>query len=145
MQLLATLLALALQASASPAERTAIFQAAGFTPTGGRYLMCDGSTPLELELRDLNGDGRPEAIVTDGGLECYGNTGTGFVLLTRSKNGGWAKMYETPGIPNVLDSRVNGWAEIEVAGPGFCFPVLQSNGQEYAIARQAYEGRPCQR
>ena len=146
MQLLAILaFALALQAPPSEAERAAIFQAAGFTPTGGHWLMCDRSTPLGLELRDLDGDGQAEAIVTDGGSECYGSTERGFFLLSRGAYVRWTNLYQSPGIPNFLQSRVNGWPEIEVGGPGFCFPVLQWTGKEYAIARQAYEGRPCQR
>lgn len=30
------------------------------------------------ERRDLNGDGKPEAIITEGGTYCYGNTGAAF-------------------------------------------------------------------
>ena len=98
---------LALQAPAN-AERNAIFEAAGFTPSGGRYLMCDRRTRLELELRDLDNDGRPEAIVIDGGVECYGSSESGFFLLSRSEDGRWTRLHQSPGIPNFLESRVSG-------------------------------------
>lgn len=125
------------------AERAAIFKAAGHVPTAGRYLMCDRETPLELETRDINGDGRLEAVVIDGGTECYRNTGAGFTLLTRTAAGRWAVMYESMGIPTFLPSKVGGWPEIEVGGPGFCFPILRWTGKQFVIARHAYEGKAC--
>lgn len=136
-------LALMLQSPVADGERTAIFQAAGFTPVGGQYQTCDRSGALEVDVRDLNGDGRPEAIVTDSGIECYGAAGAGFALLTRSAEGRWRKLYQSPGMLTVLESRAEGWPELEVGGPGFCFPVLRWNGREYSVARHAYEGRPC--
>jgi hypothetical protein len=144
--MLTAIMALAL-AAASPggAERTAIFAAAGFKPTAGRYLACDGRTPLALERRDLNGDGRAEAIVTDEGVECYGMDGTGFFLLTQSPAGRWTILHQSPGIPEFLATRFGGWPEMIVGGPGFCFPVLRWNGREFATARWSYEGKPCKR
>ena len=141
--LLALLAGLAAAAAPTSAERAAIFRAAGFTPTAGKYLMCDHRTPLGLEVRDINGDGQPEAIVLDGGLECYGSTEAGFVLLTRSAAGKWTRLHNSPGIPNFLKTRVNGWPELEVGGPGFCFPVLRWTGKTYANHRQHYKGKPC--
>ena len=40
-------------------------------------------------MRDLNGDGRPDAVVTDYGTECFGNTGQGFVIVTKDAAGAW--------------------------------------------------------
>jgi hypothetical protein len=140
----AAILVLAL-AAASPGDsgRTAIFAAAGFKPTAGRYLACDGRTPLALERRDLNGDGRAEAIVTDEGTECYGMTGTGFVLLTQSPAGRWTILHQSAGIPEFLATRSGGWPEMVVGGPGFCFPVLRWNGRAFVTARWQYDGKAC--
>ena len=33
--------------------------------------------------------------------------------------------------------------ELEVGGPGFCFPVLRWNGRAFAPSRHAYDGKPC--
>ncbi len=140
--MLAYVLALA---AVTGADRVAIFKAAGFAPTAGNYLMCDRRTPLGLEARDINRDGRLDALVIDGGLECYGSTESGFVLLSHSAAGKWVKLHNSPGIPRFLSTRANGWPDLEVGGPGFCFPVLRWTGKEYATHRWQYQGKPCRR
>lgn len=139
----ALLLGLAAAPAPANAERAAIFKAAGFAPTAGKHLMCDRRTPLELEVRDINGDGRLDAMVLDGGIMCYGNTGAGFVLLTRSATGKWTKLHASPGIPRFLKTRANGWPDLEVGGPGFCFPVMRWTGTGYENHRKQYQGKPC--
>jgi len=117
-------------------DTAAAFKAAGFTPSRGKYLACDKSQELQIEFRDLNGDGRPDAIITDSGLECFGNTGQGWTLVTKEASGAWRKLYESPGIPDFLPSKgAGGWPDVVNGGPGFCFPVLRWNGSDYAIAR----------
>ncbi len=147
----ALLIGAALAAAPAPAERAAIFAAAGFRRAGRDWRSdCDDPgtpsyTPGAIELhRDLNGDGRPEAIVTEGGTYCYGNTGTGFTLLTRS-SAGWRKLHQSPGVPRFLATSAKGWPDLEVGGPGFCFPVLRWTGRDYANHRMHYQGKPCRR
>jgi len=123
-------------AGGSAADRAAAFRAAGFAPTRGRYLACDKSQELAIEVRDLNGDGRPDAIITDSGTECFGNTGQGWVLVTKDASGGWRKLYDSQGIPDFLPTKgAGGWPDVVNGGPGFCFPVLRWNGADYAIVR----------
>ena len=111
-------------------------RAAGFVATRGKYLACDNSQELQIEVRDLNGDGRPDAVITDSGVECFGNTGTGYVLVTKDAAGAWRKLFENQGIPDFLTTRgVGGWPDIVNGGPGFCFPVLRWNGSGYATVR----------
>ena len=118
------------------ADKTAAMRAAGFVATRGKYLACDKSQELQIEVRDLNGDGRPDAVITDSGTECFGNTGTGYVLVTRDAAGAWRKLFENQGIPDFLTTRgVGGWPDIVNGGPGFCFPVLRWNGSDYATVR----------
>lgn len=117
-------------------DRAAAFKAAGFAPTRGRYLACDTRQTLEIEIRDLNGDGRPDAVITDSGLECYGSTEQGFVIVARDPGGAWRKLFNSPGIPTFLTTRgVGGWPDIENGGPGFCHPVMRWNGRDYATIR----------
>jgi hypothetical protein len=95
-------------------------------------------------VRDLNGDGFPDAVVTEGSTYCYGMTGTGYVLVTKQANGTWKRITSGAGVPTFLDSKgVGGWPDIEVGGPGFCFPVERWNGKEYVLNRRSYEGKPC--
>jgi hypothetical protein len=144
-------LAALLAASVPPADEAAIFGAAGFTDRGGTWRTgCDdsGSTgyePGNIEsYSDLNGDGRPEAVVTEGGTFCYGNTGTGFWLLSKQANGKWATLYESQGIAEFLTTTgVGKMPDISVGGPGFCFPVFRWNGKAYVQNRFEYEGKAC--
>lgn len=137
--------------SLSPADEAAAFTAAGFTRKGTIWRTdCDedssaaGYTPGTIEeVRDLNADGLPEAVITEGGLFCYGNTGTGFMLVSKQGDGRWVLLHQSQGIPTFLDTKAGGWPELEIGGPGFCFPVLRWNGKEYAQARFQYEGKAC--
>jgi hypothetical protein len=38
---------------------------------------------------------------------------------------------------------VGGWPDIEIGGPGFCFPVERWNGKQYVLHRYEYEGKRC--
>ena len=146
------LLAAVLAASAPPAEQAAIFKAAGFAQRRGAWKSgnCDGAesesySPGNIETyRDLNGDGRPEAVVTEGGAICYGTTGTHFWLLSKQANGSWKLMTEDTAMPDFLATKgVGGWPDIQLGGPGFCFPVVRWNGKAYFNHRNEYEGKRC--
>lgn len=140
-------------AHASPAASSAdaaIFTAAGFTRRGNQWRNCDDPGTLSygpgtIESRaDLNGDGRPEAIVTESGTYCYGNTGTGFWVVSQQADGKWKLVTSNQGIPEFLKTRgAGGWPDLQVGGPGFCFPVERWNGRAYVLHRREYEGKPC--
>ena len=93
---------------------------------------------------DLNGDGLPEAVVTEGGTYCYGNTGVGYSLVTKRGTGKWSLVTSGTGILQFLETKgADGWPDIEIGGPGFCFPVERWNGKEYKLKRYQYEGKAC--
>jgi hypothetical protein len=150
------LLALAGAAEAAPptpsADR-AIYRAAGFTFSKGAWRSdCDDPGTLTYSggmierIGDLNGDGLPEVLVTEGGTYCYGNTGTGFWLLAGQPGGKWKLMLRSMGIVEVLKTRgVGRWPDISIGGPGFCFLVRRWNGKTYAEHRFEYEGKRCRR
>lgn len=129
----------------------AVFLAAGFKRKGRSWHSdCDDPgtpsyTPGAVEMvGDLNRDGLPEAIVTEGGTYCYGATGTGFWLLSQQRAGGWQLITQSQGIPEMLKTRgVGGWPDISIGGPGFCFPVQRWNGKAYVLHRKEYDGKPC--
>jgi hypothetical protein len=138
-------------AKLSPADEAAAFKAAGFTLKGKKWQACDDPTPTYTpgaieEVRDLNGDGQPEAVISEGGTYCYGNTGFGYSLVSKEANGNWRLISKGTGIVTVLTSKgVGGWPDIEIGGPGFCFPVQRWNGHEYGVQRYQYQGKPCRR
>lgn len=130
------------------ADQQAVFKAAGAVQKKGRWLMCaDEPNPggaLIETVRDLNGDGRPEAVVTEGGTFCYGHAGMGYRLLSQQADSRWRVMTGGSGIPQFLKTRgAGGWPDISVGGPGFCFPVERWNGKMYELNRFEYEGKRC--
>lgn len=137
----------------TPAQRdAAIFRAAGFRQTRrGWESGCDDPSVGSVydvgriaQVKDLNGDGRPEAVVTEGGSYCYGNTGEAFWLVSQQANGSWKVIANEVGIAEFLTSKgVGGWPDISIGGPGFCFPVMRWNGSAYVRNRFAYEGKAC--
>ncbi|MFO1261258.1 MAG: hypothetical protein U1E68_09325 [Sphingomonadaceae bacterium] len=136
----------------SPLDQAAVFKAAGFKKMRGHWESgCnDPSAGAYYEpgtisdVKDLNGDGRPEAIVTEGGSYCYGNTGTAFWLLSKQVSGAWKLVYSEVGMAEFMKTKgIGGWPDISVGGPGFCFPVMRWNGKAYMRHRFAYEGKAC--
>ena len=130
------------------ADQQAVFKAAGAVQRKGMWLMCaddPNSSGASIEaVRDLNGDGRPEAVVTEGSTFCYGHTGMGFQLLSKQADGRWRVMTGGGGIPQFLKTHgVGRWPDISVGSPGFCFPVERWNGKAYAVHRFEYEGKRC--
>jgi len=149
MLLLAALLAL----PAPTGEQPAIYRAAGFTKRGAVWKSgnCDGFEsnsymPGSVDTyRDLNGDGRPEAIVTEGGAICYGNTGVHFWLLSKQASGSWMRLYDGLAMPEVLETKgVDDWPDIYMGGPGMCRRVISWDGRAYVPGRfQDADGKPC--
>lgn len=141
--------ALGATARLSPADEAAAFKAAGYTLKGKQWRSCDDPTPsytpgMIQEVRDLNGDGRPEAVLTEGGTFCYGHTGQGYSLVSQQVNGTWKLITAGTGIPNFLNTKgVGGWPDLEIGEPGFCFPVERWNGRQYVLHRHQYEGKRC--
>src|SRR5580704_15894548 len=77
-----------------PVEEAAAFKAAGFTMKGKQWRACNDHsvsyTPRTIEeVRDLNGDGHAEVLVTEGSTDCYGNIGVAYSLVSQQANGTW--------------------------------------------------------
>ncbi len=148
---LALVPAIALAQPAPPlpaAEQAAILTAAGATRTGGKWLICaedpQSAGAVIDQVRDLNGDGRPEALVVEDGLFCNGSSGMRFSLVSKQANGQWRELFASSGMAEILPTKgTGGWPDISVGGPGFCFPVVRWNGTAYANHRLEYEGKPC--
>jgi len=146
------LLAAILAANAPASEQAAIFKAAGFKKASAAWKSgnCEGAesesySPGNIEnYADLNGDGRPEAVVTEGGAVCYGMTGTHFWLVSKQADGSWKLMTDETAMPDFLKTKgAGGWPDISLGGPGFCFPVVRWNGKTYVNHRNEYEGKAC--
>ena len=124
-------------------EASQIFKAVGFSKTkNGWEGNCD--TGEITTYKDLNGDGRKDAVISDYSTMCYGNTGVGYHIVAQQKHGQWKMIVKEAGIPEFLKTKgKDGWPDIENGGPGFCFEVLRWNGQEYKVHRYEYNGKTC--
>lgn len=133
-----------------------IFLAAGFKWQNRRWESgCDEGDPETGnsygpghidERRDLNGDGHVDAVISEGGIYCYGNTGQAYWIVAGQPGGGWRLMTHEVGIPDFRPTRgTGGWPDILIGGPGFCFPKTRWNGKEYQVIGHEYEGKPCKR
>jgi hypothetical protein len=124
----------------TPADKTAAFKAAGFKARGAKWIRCEddpsaSAMPGQLEVADLNGDGAPEAWITDSSVFCYGNTAEAFVLVTKTP-AGWKVLLDEVGVPTAQAGKHNGWPDIKIGGPGSGpFPVYRFNGTVYAAGR----------
>lgn len=122
----------------TPAETAAIYKAAGFTVEGSKVIGCDATDPgwprsdFFIEAVDLNADGKPEAIVSEGNIACYGRDEQGFNILAQNPDGTWRRLAAGSGVTLVLRTRHKGWLDIEYGGPGMQQqPVLKWNGTSY--------------
>ena len=142
--------ALAQSAGLSPPEEAAAFTAAGFTQIAGAWRACEDPDTASYQagvieqVTDLNGDGRPEAIIAEHSGFCYGMQGSGYVLVSKQANGGWTLVTSGSGILTPLQTKgVGGWPDLEIGGPGFCFAVERWDGKAYQLNRHEYEGKAC--
>ena len=137
----------------SLAEQAAIMTPAGLKREGGKWQGCDGDShvaPDGVELKDLNGDGRPEAIVVDAGYDCYGNNGQAFTILQPTPLG-WKVMMQAVGmLGRFLPSKgAAGYPDLVAGGAGVCVGIWRSDGTRYTILRRQIEdggpdaGKPC--
>lgn len=129
-------------------EKIAVFKAAGAAQSNGKWVICkDDPNPSGASIEsivDRNGDGLPEVVVVEGGSACYGKAEAGYKVLSKQLDGTWKVVTSNNGIPQFLKTTgANGWPDISVGGPGFCFAVQRWNGKEYAFDRYEYEGKSC--
>jgi len=146
------LLAALLAASAPPAEETAIFKAAGFKKVGAVWKSgnCDGAESESYAAgsietyKDINGDGRPDAIVIETGAVCYGMAGQRFWLVSKQQNGSWKTLISEIGIPEFYSNKGRGgWPDLSIGGPGLCFPIYRWAGRQFEVYTFEYEGKRC--
>lgn len=97
---------------------------------GGRFEQSVGQ-------RDINRDGVNELIVhtrVDGASGCVGRVGQEIDLLIADGRGGWQQNlgFDTHSL-NFYDRPDSDWPDIELSGPGFCFPIWRHHDGGYGL------------
>ena len=145
----------AADAQPAVADREGALRAAGYQQRGGVWMAsCEADVKpvpkdswygLEsAEMRDLNGDGTAEAVISGGNSYCFGNTGLSFKLLTKAE-AGWKLIADSMGIPAFHPRKGIAWPDIEIGGPGSdCFPFLRWDGRKYVYGGRSLQGRICE-
>jgi hypothetical protein len=137
-------LASALTVMAAPPSRwdtsKVVTEATGgqFKATAGKYFdkECNAYLDYTTEVVDLNDDGQPEVFTSVQGTCLGGMTGVSMNLYIKNTLGQWKPQFGFPGVYTVLKTKHKGYPDIEVGGPGTCFPVWRWNGQAYAIHKR---------
>ncbi|EXJ12653.1 hypothetical protein D779_4021 [Imhoffiella purpurea] len=109
--------------------------------TGGHFSRikgfvtddCGEKAGYSAELVDLNDDGQPEVFVSLEGTCSGGMTGVWMDLYIKDRRGRWQSQFGFPGIYEIRKTKHKGFPDIEIGGPGFCFPVWRWNGRKYVI------------
>jgi len=96
---------------------------------------CGEEVEYEAEAIDLNGDGQLEVMTQEFG-SCFGRAGSQMNLYIKDKGGKWQPQFGFPGSPKILEAKNHGFPDIEVLGPGTCFPVWRYDGKQYDIAKR---------
>lgn len=142
MVLLAALLAVAPAVWAEPMNKRALEAVKSATkgemePGKGKMndRDCGMQIDYEAEAVDLNGDGQLEVFTKKFG-SCFGMAGVEMNLYIRSKDGSWKPQFGFPGEPKLLNAKSHGFPDIEVLGPGQCFPVWRYDGKAYQVVKR---------
>lgn len=96
---------------------------------------CNEALDYEAEAVDLNGDGQPEVFTVVHGTCLGGWAGNSVNLFIKNADGQWKPQFGFPGTYTVRKTRNKGFPDIEIGGPGLCFPVWRWNGERYAILK----------
>lgn len=127
----------ALGQPATPDQARIIAEATGgrLDATKGKVFepVCNEFLDYEAEVIDLNKDGQPEVFTTVFGTCLGGMAGAHLDLLIKDADGRWQPQFGFPGLYTVLETGDAGFPDIEIGGPGFCFPVWRWDGLAYDI------------
>lgn len=95
----------------------------------------------DVDQTDLNKDGVNELVIRSfpkdlgkGATGCYGQTGQNVHLLIADPKGGWNWQFGFDMLKLELHQKSSGgWPDIELLGPGSCFPIWRHYNGQYSF------------
>jgi hypothetical protein len=117
-------------------ERGQVFGATGLAvaPDGKGFVdgMCGQPADASVEFRDMNADGKQEVLVIFGNSCTSGHTGSTALLFIRDAAGNLKANLGFPAASaDPLPEKNQGYPDLLIGGPGFCFGVWRWNGATY--------------
>ncbi|MDH4048372.1 MAG: hypothetical protein OEW68_08590 [Gammaproteobacteria bacterium] len=92
---------------------------------------CGDIEPV-TEVVDLNGDGSYEVFITWGNSCLSGHAGRSLTLFVKDRSGKYQYQLGFPAAGyDALERGVDGFPELLLGGPGFCFPIWAWDGDNY--------------
>ena len=141
--------AITTKAKLSASEEAAIMRAAGFDEQQGKGEWydngdCDQYGTIE-EMRDINGDGQPEAVIEAWGT-CWGRLSN--TTLMHKTGGKWAVLDEGSGPDfSVYPRKGIAWPDLEIGNPDGkakeCLHFLRWTGKQYEPGGTSMNGKIC--
>lgn len=124
----------------SAEERLQVFDQLGLsvTPDGKGFAdqICGQPAGANIEFRDMNSDGRQEVLLIFGNTCTSGHAGSSAQLFIRDADG---VLQSNLGFPaasaDPLPVMNQGYPDLLIGGPGFCFPVWRWDGNAYVGLR----------
>jgi hypothetical protein len=103
-----------------------------------------GTFEQSVGQRDINRDGVNELVVStsaQGASGCVGRVGQEIDLLISDGRGGWEQNlgFDAHSL-NFFDRNDSDWPDIEISGPGFCFPIWRYHEGGYGIWKTCENG-----
>lgn len=104
----------------------------------GQYFskLCGEMIEYEAEVIDLNNDGQLEVFTLESGTCLGGRAGVLLNLYVKDASGQWRTQFDFPGFYKILKTKNKGYPDIEIGGPGLCFPVWRWDGQKYQLHKK---------
>jgi hypothetical protein len=117
-------------------QQDEIFAALGLklAPDGKSFVdtVCDQPAQADVTFSDWNGDGAKEVLVIYGNSCLSGFTGSSVTLFLRDAGGRHQPNLGFPGASaDPQPTKNEGYPDLVIGGPGFCFPIWRWNGKEY--------------
>ncbi len=121
------------------AEQLEVFSALGLAVAadGAGFVdtVCGQPAGAEIQILDLNGDGTSEVLAIFGNSCTSGHTGSSVALFIKH-GGAYRLQLGFPGASaDPLETGNEGYPDLQIGGPGYCFPVWRWNGSEYVHHR----------
>lgn len=129
-----------------PADSAAAFKAGGFSQVGKGWSLCPKGGKAEFDVADdMNGDGRPDALIVERNVGCLGGDSEviAYRLVTKQEDGSWVALLTGTG-DAVVRRRKGAWPDVLVGDPVDCRRVFVWKTDRYALDRgETDTGKTC--